>query len=88
MHQQLLQQSRRLQVLLTNYQLKPTGYNQLFQWVHTEHATQIHQLLAKQAVFTRLFSEPASLRFGLPANEPEWQHLESALQCVATICFN
>ena len=84
MHQQLLQQSRRLQLLLTNYQLKPAGSTQLFQWVQTEHAAQIHQQLAKQAVFTRLFSEPASLRFGLPANEPEWHHLESALQCVAT----
>ena len=78
----LQQQSQRLNCLLTQYQLKPTGSTQLFQWVHTEHAGYIHQQLAKQAVFTRLFSQPASLRFGLPANKAEWQHLESALQNV------
>ncbi len=79
-HIQLLQQSQRLNALLTKYQLCPTGSTQLFQWVLTEQATAIHKQLAKQAVFTRLFSQPASLRFGLPANESEWQHLESALQ--------
>lgn len=79
----LQQQSQRLNRLLTQYQLKPTGSTQLFQWVQTEHADYIHQRLAKQAVFTRIFSQPASLRFGLPANEAEWQHLESALQAVA-----
>ncbi|RLA16825.1 MAG: threonine-phosphate decarboxylase [Gammaproteobacteria bacterium] len=78
--QQLQQQSQRLNVLLTKYQLRPTGSTQLFQWVQTEHASYLHKLLAKQAVFTRLFSQPSSLRFGLPANESEWQHLESALR--------
>lgn len=78
----LQQQSQRLKSLLTQYQLIPTGSTHLFQWVQTEQATQVHQQLAKQAVFTRLFSQPFSLRFGLPANEPEWQHLESALQSI------
>lgn len=77
---QLKQQSQRLNRLLTQYQLAPTGSSQLFQWIQTEHARQIHYALAQQAVFTRLFSHPASLRFGLPANETEWQHLEKALQ--------
>ena len=80
--QHLQQQSQRLNALLTRYQLKPTGSTQLFQWVQTEHANHIHELLAKQAVFTRLFNQPASLRFGLPANKAEWQHLESALQAI------
>ena len=77
--QQLHQQSQRLNNLLTQYQLTPTGSTQLFQWVLTEHASQIHHKLAEQAVFTRIFKQPASLRFGLPANKTEWQHLERAL---------
>ncbi len=76
---QLQQQSQRLMALLAQYQLSPTGSTHLFQWIQTEHATFIHKLLAKQAVFTRLFKQPASLRFGLPANDAAWQHLESAL---------
>ena len=77
--QQLQQQSQRLKKLLAHYQLSPTGSTHLFQWVQTEKAAQIHRLLAEQAIFTRLFNQPASLRFGLPADEPEWQHLQSAL---------
>ncbi|WP_428357514.1 threonine-phosphate decarboxylase CobD [Methyloprofundus sp.] len=74
------QKSQRLNALLSKYQLEPTGSTQLFQWVQTEQAEQRHQQLANLAVFTRLFKRPNSLRFGLPGNEPEWQHLESALQ--------
>ena len=82
---QLQQHSQRLNGLLRDYQLSPTGSTHLFQWVQTKKATQLHQQLAQQAVFTRLFSQPASLRFGLPGNESQWQHLESALQQVARI---
>lgn len=78
--QQLQQQSQRLQALLSRYQLKSTGYTQLFQWVQTDYATQLHQQLARLAILTRLFNQPASLRFGLPSNEMQWQHLESALR--------
>ncbi|MCK5354148.1 MAG: threonine-phosphate decarboxylase, partial [Methyloprofundus sp.] len=78
--QQLQQQSQRLHGLLSQYQLIPTGSTQLFQWLQTQYAAEIHQQLAQQAVFTRLFSQPASLRFGLPANELEWRHLQQALQ--------
>ena len=78
--QNLQLQGQCLNRLLKQYQLKPTGSNHLFQWVQTDQAIYIHELLAIQAVFTRLFKHPASLRFGLPANEAAWQHLESALQ--------
>lgn len=81
--QYLQQQSQRLNQLLTSYQLKPSGSAQLFQWIVTAQASQLHQQFAEQAVFTRLFEQPASLRFGLPANKDEWQHLESALQAVS-----
>lgn len=80
---QLQQDSERLACLLCEYQLMPTGSTSLFQWVITENAAEIHDLLAKQAVFTRLFVQPASLRFGLPANESEWVCLAAALQTIS-----
>jgi len=73
-------QSLRLQQLLQQYQLAITGSNPLFQWIKTQQASHIHQQLAQQAVFTRLFTHPSSIRFGLPANELEWTHLEKALK--------
>mgnify|MGYP000432672132 CR=1 FL=1 len=72
--------SKRLSSLLQNFQLKPSGSTSLFQWVLVNNAEEIHIKLAQQAVFTRLFTKPASLRFGLPANESEWVHLDLALQ--------
>jgi len=77
--QQLQQQSQRLEQLLARYALKPTGGNPLFQWIETSHAEEIHQKLAQQAVFTRLFNQPNSLRFGLAKTEQDWQQLEAAL---------
>ena len=78
--QQLQNQSQRLAQLLSTYKLSPTGSTDLFQWVMHPAASDIHEHLAKQAVLTRLFTSPASLRFGLPANEQQWQQLEKALQ--------
>ncbi|MDF1582213.1 MAG: threonine-phosphate decarboxylase CobD [Methyloprofundus sp.] len=80
---QLQHDSERLARLLCAYQLVPMGSTALFQWVAVVNAAEIHYLLAKQAVFTRLFAQPASLRFGLPANESEWAHLTSALQTLS-----
>jgi len=76
----LTTQSLRLRQLLQQYQLPITGSNALFQWIKTQQAPLIHQQLAQQAVFTRLFTQPSSIRFGLPANELEWTQLETALQ--------
>jgi len=78
----LQKNSLRLQQLLTQYQLSPTGSNALFHWVKTEQATHLHQQLAKKAVFTRLFTQPNSLRFGLPSNETAWQQLTQALETI------
>ena len=77
--QQLQQQSQRLKQLLSQYALESTGGNALFQWIKTSHAEKIHRQLAQQAVFTRLFDQPNSLRFGLPKTEQDWQQLETAL---------
>jgi len=84
-HQQrhaLLQSSQRLSDLLTRYNLSPTAGSTLFQWIKTLQAEKWHQQLAQQAVFTRLFKKPASLRFGLPKDESDWQRLAQALESI------
>lgn len=75
----LKQQGQRLKQLLSDSGWQPTGGCHLFQWVKTGYAPDLHDLLARQGVLTRLFTEPASLRFGLPNGEPAWQRLAQAL---------
>ncbi|PCH60993.1 MAG: threonine-phosphate decarboxylase [Gammaproteobacteria bacterium] len=77
--QNLEKEGIRLHTLLTQYGLSPTGGCSLFQWKKTRQAHALHEQLASQGIFTRLFSEPSSLRFGLPANEMEWDRLERTL---------
>ncbi len=60
--------------------LRPAGGSALFQWVVTPEAERIHRRLAEQGILTRLFREPASLRFGLPGCEAAQQRLCHALQ--------
>ena len=75
----LPQQSMRLAQLLTENGLAPAGGCALFQWIQTPAAAAIHHHLATLGILTRLYSEPASLRFGLPAEEMEWERLAVAL---------
>jgi cobalamin biosynthetic protein CobC len=75
----LQKSSRRLQQTLIEHGLTPSGGTPLFHWVKTNEARTIHTKLAQTAVFTRLFEDPPSIRFGLPASEDDWNHLESAL---------
>ncbi|MFC1747228.1 threonine-phosphate decarboxylase CobD [Pseudomonadota bacterium] len=77
--QKLNEEGAKLNTLLTKHGFFPTGGCTLFQWILTPRAEQLHKQLAQEGVFTRLFTEPASLRFGLPKNEAEWQRLEIAL---------
>ncbi len=77
--QSLPRQGQRLKNLLQKYNLDPDGGTVLFQWLQTPLAESIYQQLAQQGILVRLFSEPLSLRFGLPANEMQWRRLESAL---------
>lgn len=70
-----------LKKTLSEYGLTPSGHSQNFQWVETPHAREIHQQLAQQGVLTRLFEDPLSLRFGLPA-EGDWEKLELALNSI------
>ncbi len=73
----------RLEELLTEYNLAPSGGTHLFQWVKTANAKFIHIALAKRAILTRFFNAPLSLRFGLPGNEQQWNRLESALHKIS-----
>ncbi|MBD9354442.1 threonine-phosphate decarboxylase CobD [Methylomonas albis] len=75
----LTMQGQRLRQLLTDYGWPPSGGCDLFQWVKCEQADNLHDLLARQGILTRLFQEPASLRFGLPKDESAWQRLAQAL---------
>ena len=76
---QLKQQGQRLNSLLIDYALTPDGDAALFQSIATEQAESIHEQLAEQGILTRLFTDQARIRFGLPANETEWQRLQKAL---------
>lgn len=79
-NRQLLQQaSNRLHDVLNQHGLTPNGGTALFQWVNTAHAHTLHDKLARRAILTRLFTEPLSLRFGLPGSEAEWEKLNTTL---------
>lgn len=75
----LLQDGARLASLLAARGLEPTGGCALFQWTMCPEAPQLHEALARRGILTRLFAEPASLRFGLPGDEAQWQRLAHAL---------
>lgn len=75
----LKQQGQRLQQLLIDSGWPPSGGCHLFQWLKSEQAENLHELLARQGILTRLFDDPASLRFGLPKDEQAWQRLARAL---------
>ncbi len=80
--QQLQLASIQMQQLLREHHLPPAGGCPLFQWILNPDAEKIHQHLAKQAILTRLFIEPMSLRFGLPKNTADWQRLAIALTSI------
>lgn len=71
--------SARLAALLKQAGLTPTGGTALFQWVQTADAERLHRQLCAQGILTRLFTQPSSLRFGLPGAAAAWTRLEQAL---------
>ena len=71
--------SQRLNVLLSERGFPPSAGTVLFQYIVHPDALHLHEVLAQQGIFTRLFSDPAALRFGLPGSESEWQHLQQVL---------
>jgi L-threonine-O-3-phosphate decarboxylase len=75
----LLPASQRLAELLSTHGLPPSGGSSLFQWVCCEDAESVQEQLARLGILTRLFEQPASLRFGLPRDEMQWARLSAAL---------
>ncbi len=71
--------AQRLADLLKAHGLPPSGDTNLFQWVRCTDVMRVHQQLAQQGILTRLFDQPASLRFGLPRDEAQWVRLAEAL---------
>ena len=77
--QRLLHDSARLAELLSRHGLRPTGSSALFQSLHTPRAQAMHEHLAHSGILVRVFSDPSSLRFGLPGVPSEWERLDAAL---------
>jgi cobalamin biosynthetic protein CobC len=77
--ERLRNDSQRLATLLARHGLEPSGGCDLFQWVRTPRALDIHEALARQGVLTRHFEAVPSLRFGLPPAGDGWRRLEAAL---------
>ena len=71
--------AQRLADLLCAQGLPPSGGSSLFQWVRCADAAKVHEQLAQQGILTRLFDQPASMRFGLPHDEAQWARLAAAL---------
>ena len=80
----LSQDGARLAQLLRDSGLPPDGGCALFQRVLADEAEVLHRQLAQRGILTRLFAQPRSLRFGLPASEAGWNRLSEALKdCAA-----
>jgi len=71
--------SDRLAAVLLRHGMAATAGCAFFQWWQHANAGTVHVALARQGVLTRLFDTPASLRFGLPADEAALQRLDHAL---------
>lgn len=72
--------STRLRELLALHGLEPTAGCAMFQWCCDERALALHEALAARAILTRYFDDPASLRFGLPADDAAFARLDLALR--------
>lgn len=70
--------SERLRQLLEKSGFPAQGGCALFQWVVTDRAEQLHEFMARRGILLRLFVHNGSLRFGLPADDCDWQRLEQA----------
>lgn len=76
----LREAGERLHGLLCRHGLKPDGGCTLFQWHRTSRAAVLHDALARRGILTRSFTQPQSLRFGLPGEEAQWRRLAVSLE--------
>jgi L-threonine-O-3-phosphate decarboxylase len=74
--------SMHLQQLLSKHGLAPTAACAFFQWHRDDDAPALHRALARQGILTRVFDEPVSLRFGVPAGDAAFARLDRALALI------
>lgn len=77
--QRLRRDGQRLERLLQASGLHGGVGTALFHYVPHSQAAVLHHAMASQGVFTRLFEHPPALRFGLPADETQWDKLGRVL---------
>jgi cobalamin biosynthesis protein CobC len=86
MRETLVRDAARLDRLLTDAGLEVTGGTSLFRLAHSPAAGALGDDLGRAGIVVRRFAEaPASLRFGLPADEAAWQRLAAALGAFAAV---
>jgi cobalamin biosynthetic protein CobC len=77
---ELASAAARLDTMLTGAGLDIIGGTALFRLVRVRSAKELFQRLGRAGILVRPFPDQASwLRFGLPADEKEWQRLQIAL---------
>jgi cobalamin biosynthetic protein CobC len=77
---QLAKASQRLDVILTGSGLKILGGTSLFRLARTPSAQDLFHHLGRAGILVRSFPDDAMwLRFGLPAQEADWQRLQFAM---------
>lgn len=70
--------SQQLAAVMKAAGFAPAGGCDLFQYLVTHQAEQLHEFMAQRGILLRLFNQPASLRFGLPATAADFQRLQQA----------
>lgn len=76
----LQRDSQRLAELLQAAGLRVLGGTALFQTISMDNPQLLADRLAAQGLLVRCFTTPGMLRFGLAADEQQWQRLAQALQ--------
>ena len=73
--------AKRLSHLITESNLQSAGATKLFHLIQLDNATDAQKILAKEMVWTRIFSYSKNwLRIGLPGSEDEWLRLGACLK--------
>jgi cobalamin biosynthetic protein CobC len=81
--QMLSQRAAQLDELLNDSGLQPSGDCPLFRRLYTDDARSLFHHLCQHGILTRPFADaPHHLRLGLPANDTEFDRLETALRHV------
>ena len=76
----LAQDMARLTAMLNETGFGPCGGTALYALVHVGDSKSVHHHLAKHGIWTRIFDYNAHwIRFGLPAEEDQWNRLQTAL---------